>query len=67
MYVTRQVCHITELIYCFDSKDAVNAIVTIQFFMYLYTFLKGTYTTWHCFDWLMHVTMTIMMIVVGIR
>ena len=67
MYVTRQVCHITKLIYCCNSNEAVNAIVTVQFLAYTYTRQKGTYTAWHCFDWLIHVTMTIMMIVVGIR
>jgi len=67
MYFTRQVCHITKLTYCFNSKEAVNATVTVQFFVYLYTSLKDTYIAWHCFDCLIHVTMTIMMIVVGIR
>ena len=67
MYVTRQVCLIMKLIYCFNAKEAVNAIVIIQFLVYPYTRQKGTYTAWHCFDWLIHVTMTIMMIVLGIR
>lgn len=67
MYVTGQVCHITKLIYGFNAKETGSAIVTFQFFVYPYTHRKGTYTAWHCFDWLIHVTMTIMMIVVSIR
>jgi len=34
MYITRQVCRITQLIYCFNAKEAVNATVPIQFLVY---------------------------------
>jgi hypothetical protein len=47
MYVICQVCRITKLIHCFNAKEAVSAIVTIQFFVYPYTRQKGTNSLLH--------------------